>query len=408
MRLRVWTFTAALGLTSSLYSEVRLTLADSVSEALAGNPQVAIATARIAVAEGLRHQAGLSPNPRLILQSENTRLYGSPTFSYSRDSDTYAILAQSIETGGKRQRRVELATGMVQHSELERRFQRQQIASRVRTAYWMAAGSARIRDLLQQEVTSFERVVQYHRLRVQEGASPEVDLLRIEVERDRLTASARTAGQDAVRARIALFREMGKTEFPTVEFLDSPEALAPIAALTIEEVLNQRAEMGISRWAIEQARVNLRLQQAHAKLDPDVEVGYKRTAGFNTLFASIQIPLPVRNRNQGQIEAAVAEMKVAESSLAATAAVVRSDLETAVKDHESRQQLLAATLRPMRDRAEAVFKIADAAYREGGSDILRLLDAERTKIETQLAYTRILFELQQSAVAVAAAQGNLP
>ena len=62
----------------------------------------------------------------------------------------------------------------------------------------------------------------------------------------------------------------------------------------------------------------------------------------------------------------------------------------------------------MRDRADEVYKIADAAYREGGSDILRLLDAERTKIETQLAYSRTLFELQQSAVAVATAQGNLP
>ena len=408
MRLRVWTFTTALGLTSSLYAQVRLTLADSVSEALTGHPQVMTATARIAVAEGLRHQAGLSPNPRLILQSENTRLYGSPTFSYSKDADTYTILAQSIETGGKRQRRVELATGIVQRSELERQFQRQQIASRVSTAYWVAAGATRSRDLLQQEVTSFERVVQFHRLRVQEGATPEVDLLRIEVERDRLTASARTAAQEAVRARIALFREMGKAEFPTVEFADAPEALQPIAALTIEEVLERRPEMRISRSAIEQARANLRLQQANAKLDPDAQVGYKRTAGFNTIFASIQIPLPVRNKNQGQIEAAVAEMKVAESSLAATAALVRSDLETAVKDHESRQQLLAETLRPMRDRAEEVFRIADAAYREGGSDILRLLDAERMKIETQLAYTRILFELQQSAVAVATAQGNLP
>ena len=61
----------------------------------------------------------------------------------------------------------------------------------------------------------------------------------------------------------------------------------------------------------------------------------------------------------------------------------------------------------MRDRANDVYKIADAAYREGGSDVLRLLDAERTKIETQFAYVKTLTELQQSAVAVATAQGNL-
>ena len=410
MRLRVWIFASALGLTPALFAQVRLTLADAVSEALLGNPQVATAAARVAVAEGLRHQAGLGPNPRLFLQSEGlspNRTNGQ-SFSYPRDADNYAFLIHTIETGGKRQRRVDLATENVRRGELEQQLQRQQIASRVSAAYWAAAGAARSRDLLQQEVASFERVVQFHRDRAREGAAPEVDLLRIEVERDRLAASARTVALEAVRARIALFREMGKTEFPPVEFVDTPETPRPVAALTIEEVLERRPEMRISRAAIEQARANLRLQQANAKIDPDVQFGYKRTTGFNTFYSAVQIPLPIRNRNQGQIEAAVADTKVAESSLAATAVLVRSELETATTDYESRQKLLAETLRPMRERADEVFRIADAAYREGGSDILRLLDAERTKIETQLAYTRTLFELQQSAVAVATAQGNLP
>ena len=408
MRLRVWICASALGLTPALLAQARLTLASAVTEALAGNPRLATAAARVAVTEGLRIQAGLGPNPRLFLQSENTRFSSSPSFSYPRDADSYAFIGQTIETGGKRHRRVELAIGHVRLSELEHQLQRRQIVSRVSLAYWAAAGAARSRDLLQQEVASFERVVQFHRDRVREGAAPEIDLMRIEVERDRLIASARTATLDAERARIALFREMGKTEFPSVEFADIPETPRPVALLTMEAVLEGRPEMRISRAAVEQARANLRLQQANAKIDPDTQLGYKRTAGFNTLFASIQIPLPVRNRNQGQIEAAVADIRVAESSLASTAALVRSDLETALKEYESRQNLLTETLRPMRDRADEVFRIADAAYREGGSDILRLLDAERTRIETQLAYTRTLFELQQSAVAVETAQGNLP
>jgi outer membrane protein, heavy metal efflux system len=408
MRFRMWMCASALAVTPALYAQARLTLADAVSDALAGNPQLATAAARVGVAEGQRHQAGIGPNPRLILQSENTRFFGSPPFSYPRDADSYAFVAQTIETGGKRQRRVELATENVHRSELEQHLQRQQIAGRVSTAYWTAAGAVQNRDLLQQEVTNFERVVQFHRDRVREGAAPEVDLLRVEVERDRLYALARTAAQEAERARIALFREMGKTQFPPVEFADALEPVRPVSTLTVEEVLERRPEMKISRASIEQARANLRLQQANARTDPDAQLGYKRTAGFNTLYAAVQIPLPVRNRNQGQIEAAAADIKVAESSLAATAAFVRSELETAMSDYESRQKLLAETLRPMRDRAEEVYRILDAAYREGGSDILRLLDAERTKIETQLAYTRSVTELQQSAVAIATAQGNLP
>ena len=69
-------------------------------------------------------------------------------------------------------------------------------------------------------------MVQFHRDRVREGAAPEVDLLRVQVEHDRLAASARTAALDAERARIALFREMGKIEFPPVEFADTPRSAA--------------------------------------------------------------------------------------------------------------------------------------------------------------------------------------
>jgi len=389
------------------YGQLRLTLAEAVSEATANNALIRAAAARVAVAEGQRHQAGLGPNPRLILQSENTRFTGDPPFSYSRDADSYAFLAQTIETGGKRRRRVDMATENVRRNEWETQLQRQQLIKRVSTAYWTAAGAIRSRDLLNQEVAGFERVVQFHRDRVREGAAPELDLLRIELERDRLATLARTAAQDSERARIALLREMGKTEFPPVELTDALETLPSIQTLSIEEILERRADLKVSRAEIDMARANLRLQQAIAKPDPDAQFGYKRTAGYDTLYAAVQIPLPVRNRNQGQIETATADIKVAESSLAAVSASIRSELEAARADYELRRKSLAETLQPMRTRASDVYKIADAAYREGGTDILRLLDAERLKIETDLAYTRAMAELQLSLVALQAAQGNL-
>lgn len=408
MHLSVWASVCTLLITSALSAQERLTLADAVLQALRNHPQMLTAAARVEAAEGLRIQAGLGPNPRLILQSENTPFYGEPSFSYPRNADSYAFLAQTLETGRKRQRRVGLSTANVLRSELEQQLQRQQIVSRVSVAYWAAVGAERILGLLQQEATSFDRLVQFHRDRVREGAAPEVDLLRIEVERDRLVSSARTAALDAERTRVALYREMGKTDFPAVHFADEPSESHPVAPLSLDQVLSQRVEMKLAREGVEQARANLRLQEANATPDRDVQFGYKRTFGFNTLYAAVQIPLPVRNRNQGQIEAAAAEIKAAESSTAATEALVRAELETATKDYEARQKLLEETLRPMRDRADEVYRIVDAAYRETGSDILRLLDAERIKIETDLMFTRALSELQQSAVALETAQGSLP
>jgi cobalt-zinc-cadmium efflux system outer membrane protein len=397
-----------LAIAPTLLSQTPLTLQDAVSQALASHPALGAAAARKNVAEGLRKQAGLSPNPRLIVQLENTRFWGTPSFSYPRDTQTYAYVAQTVETAGKRGRRVDLANENVRSSELAVELQQREIASRVARAYWIAVGSARIRDLLREEATSFERLVEFNRNRVREGAAPEVDLLRTELERDRLTSLVGAAAQDAERARIALFREMGKIEFPPVELSDRLERPQHAEPVELSEVLNRRVEMMLAREGVEQARANLRLQQANARTDPDLQLGYERIGGFDTIYAAAQIPLPMRNRNQGQIEAATADIKVAESSLAATEAAVRSELENAREDYAARQKLLNDTLRPMRERADEVYRIADAAYRETGSDILRLLDAERTRIETQTAYTRALAELQQSTVALRTAQGDLP
>jgi cobalt-zinc-cadmium efflux system outer membrane protein len=398
----------AFAIAPALFCQTRLTLADAVSQALAGNPALAVAAARERVAEGLRRQAGLSPNPRLVVQLENTRFWESPSFSYPRDTQTYAFVSQTLETGGKRDRRVALATENVRSGELDVQLQRRLIGGRVGTAYWVAAGTAHVRDLLQEESATFERLVEFNRARVREGAAAEVDLLRIEVERDRLTSLARTAALDAERTRIALFREMGKLEFPPVEFAEPLEQIHPVEALTLSQVLERRIEMMLAREAVEQARANLRLQQANARTDPDLQLGYERIGGLDTIYAAAQIPLPIRNRNQGQIEAATAEIRVSESSVTATEAAIRSEFETATTDFASRRKLLDETLRPMRDRADEVYRIANAAYRETGSDILRLIDAERTRIETEVTYTRALAELQQSAVALETAQGNLP
>ncbi|HTR37743.1 MAG TPA: TolC family protein [Bryobacteraceae bacterium] len=408
MRFFVRGYVFPLMCAPALFGQASLTLGDAVARALKGNPLLSVASAHISAAEGLRKQAGLSPNPRLFVQLENTRFWENPSFSYPKDTATYAFLAQTVETGGKRNRRVALATEEIRSSELEMRLQRNQIESRVSVAYWAAAGAARARDLLQEEVASFERVVQFHRDRVREGAAPEVDLVRIEVERDRLASLARTASKDAELGRIALFREMGESEFPQVAFSDVLEQVIQVGSFSPDQVLERRVEMALARQAVEQARANLRLQQAHSKPDPDLQFGYERIGGFDTLYAAAQVPLPIRNRNQGQIEAAAAELKAAESSVAATKVAIRSELESSIHDYESRQKLINETLRPMLDRANEVYRIVDAAYRETGSDILRLLDAERTKIEAELMYVRALSDLQQSAVVLETAQGALP
>ena len=91
MYLLVRTCAVPVVFAAALAGQTRLSVADAVSQALTGNPRLAVGAAHVKVAKGLREQAGLAPNPRLIVQFENTRIWESPPFSYPRDTQTYAL-----------------------------------------------------------------------------------------------------------------------------------------------------------------------------------------------------------------------------------------------------------------------------------------------------------------------------
>ena len=82
-------------------------------------------------------------------------------------------------------------------------------------------------------------------------------------------------------------------------------------------------------------------------------------------------------------------------------------MEIAVRDYEARKRILTATLRPMQEHAAEVARISLDAYREGGFDLLRLLDSERSRLEMQTLYVRTLVEYQQSLITLRTALGVL-
>jgi cobalt-zinc-cadmium efflux system outer membrane protein len=390
-------------------AQEKLTLSNALSQAIGHHPQLEVSRERIAVAEGLRRNALLRPNPRLVFQTENLRSGGVTPFSYPRDTDTFAYLTQVFETAGKRAKRVELADSGVRRSELERELAARQIVARVSLAYWTAAGAAGLRNLLEQDLENFGRVVQFHRDRVREGAMAEADLIRVEVEQYRLAASARNAARDVENASIALLREMGRTDFPKLTLVEPAPAMDPVSEPELSKALEIRPEIRLARQTVEQARANLQVQRSIVHPDLEILFGYKRAAGYgDSVLAGVQIPLPLVNRNQGQIAAAEAEVRSAEAQVVVAQAAVKAELAAALADAELRRRTLVETLEPMRQRADETARIAQAAYREGGSDLLRLLDAERTRIETQVLYHRALAEFQQSLTALQLAAGVMP
>jgi outer membrane protein TolC len=119
----------------------------------------------------------------------------------------------------------------------------------------------------------------------------------------------------------------------------------------------------------------------------------------------LSLPLPFHNRNQGTVAAAGAEVRVAEAEVAAAEALVRAEVEAAGRDVSLRRAQLTGLLKNSLEHAAESSRIAQAAYREGGADLLRLLDAERVRIELEVLYYRSLAEYRQSVATLSAAMG---
>jgi outer membrane protein TolC len=391
---------ALIFFTAAANAQTALTVQQAVERALATHGLIQAGESRVRAAEGLRQQASLFMNPRLVLQAENLRTYGNPPFQYLRDMDHFAYLQHTFETANRRVLRTELASANVARTEFERETIAAQIRGRVKNAYWAAAGARQIQRWLDEDLIRFGEIVRYHELRVREGAMAESDLLRVRLEQSRLRLAASNARLNAERAAIDLWREMGSRDFPPVEFADSLETMhdpqAPAAG---------RAEVRLARQIAEQARRNVRLQQALARPNFDLVFGYKRSGALDMMMAGFQIDLPMSNRNQGNVAAAAAEVRAAEATLAAVEAQVNAEAEAARRAVEIRREQLASVIASMRSQAGESQRIADAAYRAGGIELLRLLDAERARIETQVLYYQTLAEYQQAVAALETALG---
>ena len=395
-------------LTAPSSAQTKLGLQDALRKALDSRASLKAEQARISAAEGLEKQAHLFANPVFQFENENLR----PGQTYSRDVDTYAFFTQPLDVLGKRKERIDVAERAVGRTEAEYELAQRQVVQKVKLAYWAARGAQENQDLLSATVTNFQRIVDYNSAQLSVGAISEQDLLRVQLEGEHLNITARLAGIEVTRTRIELLRQMGQTDFAEVVLTDPLDAEEiALDRLELQQVLDQRTEVKVARAALRETEANSRLQDVLARPDLDLIYGFKRTqlvdatSGVNTAVAGVRMTLPIMDRNQGNRAAAVAEVQRQEQLLAAAEANVRADYYSALQEYELRRTEVIQTLQPLRQHAANISQIAQAAYVQGGTDLLRLLDAERTRLEAGLAYVRGMVEYKQSIANLQAAEG---
>ena len=411
------TLLVSAGLTLGLWAQhlpKTLDLDQAVEIALSRHGGLDAARAAIEARAGSTRQAGLLPNPVFSLQTENWRFYGTPGFSASRNLDVFAWVGLPIETAGKRTRRVELAEADERIAEHKRQRVAWGIRQSVKKAYWEVLAAVSDVEMLARSRETLQRLENYHEVQVRQGAMAEVDLIKVRVEAGRAALAVSGAEMEVGRGKIALLEAMGIPELNTDFEVRQPEArpvnlswdAARATRQTVETALVHRPEILIGRAHVERARANVALQRSLARPDVTPYLGYKRNNAFHTLIGGFSISLPVRDKNTGRIEEALAEVRRRKADLRAVEARIGAEVAAALETVRRRQEILRSMETGMLDHARETSRIAQAAYQEGGVELLEVLDAQRAQNEISLFYARSALDYQLSWVDLETASGT--
>jgi cobalt-zinc-cadmium efflux system outer membrane protein len=382
-------------------------MTEAVNRARQQHPLIVAARQRAAMATGERLDAGRRPNPSLFFSGENFPAGPlNPNFGFTRSIDWFATVSQTFETGQKRELRAAVAEGDVNYAETEIAAVERQVIYEVKAAYEQALLARARVGLARETLTHFQQLVNLNEIRVKAGYSSEGDLIKARLEAQRIDIAARRAVLEYDRAKIHLLRAMGATSFDPDFHLSGELQFEPVSVnfKTLSEAAMRQPQVRAAEFKLERAQAALRLEQARAKPDYTVSFGYKRNGPDNALYGAVSVPLPVFNKNGGQIAKAEAAVRAAEAELSFVRSQTLAELAAAQRAIENYREQVEALQHDFLQRADESQHISLAAYREGAVELIVLLEAQRARGQAQELffqavhdYRLAVFEMERAA-----------
>ncbi|HMG34230.1 MAG TPA: TolC family protein [Blastocatellia bacterium] len=396
-----------------------LTADDLVRYALSHNGELIAARQMIAEARGRLRQAGLKANPLI----ESNYQHGITT----TDNNTVVGAELPLELGGRRNARVNVAQREIDVRTAEAADFERRLAAEVRTKYAEAIAAIRnlkfTEDLLVLTRDSYSLV----EARVARGKSAplEQNVVLVEVNR----TDALRIGFES-KSTAAMFELKKATGMPAEESLKlkgdfEVDRQPPPLNDLIRDALTRRADLTAARAAEELAKAQIEQAQIEGKIDASIFANYMRqnmgfpVRGFDDSGAlvpvqdvfhyatfGVRLTLPVRNKNQGNIEAAQALLEAARSRRGFGELLVRNEVTAAYARFQRARAALTVYREGVRNQAQSNLEVIKQTYNLGQKSLLDYISEQRRFIDIETGYTEALKEYFESLVEVGRASGT--
>ena len=394
----------------------RISLDDAIRLALQHNH--ALQALRSTIQQSLAEEitANLRPNPTLGLDAQFLPIFQPDKLNadYLDQSAQFdAGIGYLFERGNKRQHRLRAAkdqTAIVRSlvSDSER-----QLVFNVGQQFVDVLLAESMLEFAGQDLDSFQKTVDISKERFRAGDMSEGDFLKIKLQLLQFQSDVSAAKLAKLQGLAALRQLLGfetvPDDYDVQGTLDYQPVHADLNGLKNVAFIN-RPDLRASQQAVTAAESQLALQKANGKMDITGTFDYSHTAGASSGSFFYNMPLPIFNRNQGEIARAQFGITQAREQASETTQQVSTDVVTAFANLQTNDQIIQLYQGGYVDQAKQSRDISEYAYRKGAASLLDYLDAERTYRANQLAYRQALasYMLALEQMRQAVGTRNLP
>src|SRR5215472_3379663 len=375
---------------------VKITLDDAIQLALQHNHNLLAQRTTVLQNQAEEITANLRPNPTFLADAQFLPVFQPNKFSEDYIDTTAqfdAGLSYLFERGKKRQHRLQAARDVTEQSRFTVIDNERNLIFLVASQFISVQLAESTSDLAAQDLKSFQNTVDISQERHRAGDISEVDFLKIKIQLLQFQTDMSQAQLAKVQALASLRQSLGyesvQADYDVAGAFDYTPVTITLEDLQLKSIAD-RPDLRAARQGVVAANSQYQLQKAIGKVDPTGTVDYSHTSGASTLSFFFSVPLPIFNRNQGEIARAQYAITQAQELERATSDLVMTDVVNAYEGVRTNDQIVTLYRSGYLKEAEDSRDISEYAYKRGAASLLDFLDAERSYRATELAYRQAL------------------
>jgi len=391
----------------------QLSLADAQRIAFEKNWDLLAAAAGVDAATAQKIVAHEFPNPTLSLYSSLINVDNHPSSTsegngvWDRSYDTIFAINQLFEIGGKRRSRKASAQAGFEGAKAQLFDARRTLDVAVAKAYVAAAQAEENVRVLLQSAGTLREEARIAEVRLRAGEISSSDKSQIEITAEQFELNAQSAKSAAAQARVTLEVLLGVPN-PNAECVltDHLETLcAATTPINTNSVGTWRPDVMAAEAALRKAEADLRFQRAVRVPDPTLQAQYEHQPpdNPNSVGFMVSLPVPLWNRNRGNILAAEAALEQARLAFEKAKAEAMGDIAVARLAYEDALKRWRSYRESIRPKSEQIRQTMAYAYQKGGASLLDLLVAERNDNDIRLAAAQAASDAASAGAAFKAA-----